>query len=45
VGQAFAWIFIACGFAMMFGVRVPFFGTGIIGGLWLALIGSERPTG
>lgn len=39
LGQAFAWIFIACGFVMMFGVRVPFLGTGIMGGLWLALIG------
>jgi mannose/fructose/N-acetylgalactosamine-specific phosphotransferase system component IIC len=39
LGQAFAWIFIACGFFMMFGLRVPFLGTGIMGGLWLALIG------
>jgi Enoyl-(Acyl carrier protein) reductase len=37
--QAFAWIFIAWGFVMMFGVRVPFLGSGIMGGLWLALIG------
>ncbi|MGH8592473.1 MAG: site-2 protease family protein [Gammaproteobacteria bacterium] len=39
LGRAFALIFIACGFAMMFGVRVPFLGTGVMGGLWLALIG------
>jgi Zn-dependent protease/CBS domain-containing protein len=30
--------FILCGFAMTFGVSVPFFGSGS-GGLWLALIG------
>ena len=39
VGQAFAWLLIATGFAMALGVRVPFFGSGAIGGLWLALIG------
>jgi Zn-dependent protease/CBS domain-containing protein len=39
VGQAFAWLFIACGFAMILGLRVPFFGTGVLGGLWIALIG------
>ncbi len=39
VGQAMAWILIGTGIAMIFGVQVPFFGTGVIGGLWLAFIG------
>jgi Zn-dependent protease len=38
-GRAFAWLLIATGFAMALGVRVPFFGSGLGGGLWLALIG------
>ncbi len=38
-GQAVAWLFIIAGVAMIFGVNVPFFGTGFIGGLWLAFIG------
>jgi Zn-dependent protease len=38
-GRAFAWFLIAAGVAMILGVRVPFFGTGFVGGLWLALIG------
>lgn len=39
VGQAVAWLLIAAGIAMIFGVHVPFFGTGFVGGLWLAFIG------
>ncbi|HMR64129.1 MAG TPA: site-2 protease family protein [Anaerolineae bacterium] len=39
VGQVVAWIFITIGIAMIFGVEVPFFGTGLIAGLWLAFIG------
>ncbi|MBN1217785.1 MAG: site-2 protease family protein [Anaerolineae bacterium] len=39
VGQAVAWIFIAMGIAMIFGFQVPFFGTGLVGGIWLAFIG------
>lgn len=39
VGQGVAWIFILMGAAMIFGVRIPFFGTGLLGGLWLILIG------
>ena len=39
VGQAVAWLFIIAGIAMIFGVRIPFFGTGVISGLWLAFIG------
>ena len=38
-GQTFAWVLIATGFAMILGVSVPLFGSGPIGGLWLALIG------
>lgn len=38
VGQAVAWLFIITGIAMVFGVTVPFFGTGL-SGLWLAFIG------
>jgi Zn-dependent protease len=38
-GQAFAWFLIASGIAMMAGIRVPFFGTGLVGGLWIAFIG------
>src|SRR5690606_25972323 len=38
-GRAVAWLLIATGFAMALGVRVPFFGAGLGGGLWLALIG------
>jgi Zn-dependent protease len=39
VGQAVAWLFIVIGIGMVFGISVPFFGTGLIGGLWLAFIG------
>jgi Zn-dependent protease/predicted transcriptional regulator len=39
VGQAFAWLLIGVGAAMMLGVEVPVFGTGLAGGLWIALIG------
>lgn len=39
LGQMVAWILIGCGFAMIFGIRVPFFGTGVVGGMWIALIG------
>ncbi|HEX9076093.1 MAG TPA: site-2 protease family protein [Anaerolineae bacterium] len=39
VGQGVAWIFIGIGVSMIFGIRVPFFGTGFISGLWLAFIG------
>lgn len=38
-GQAFGLLLIASGFAMIFGVTVPVFGSGPLGGLWLALIG------
>jgi Zn-dependent protease/predicted transcriptional regulator len=39
LGQAFAWFLIAAGFAMILGLHIPVFGTGIVGGLWLCLIG------
>lgn len=39
VGQAVAWLFIFAGISMIFGISIPFFGTGFIGGLWLAFIG------
>jgi Zn-dependent protease len=39
VGQTFGWLFIVMGISMVFGMRVPFFGTGLIGGLWIAFIG------
>jgi len=39
VGQALAWVMIFGGITMAFGARIPFFGTGLGGGLWLAFIG------
>jgi Zn-dependent protease len=39
IGQTFGWIFIVIGISMVFGVHVPFFGTGLASGLWLAFIG------
>ena len=39
VGRAIAWLMIVTGVAMIFGVRLPFFGTGFISGLWLVFIG------
>lgn len=38
-GQLFAWLLMGSGFAMILGLRVPVFGTGLINGLWLAFIG------
>jgi Zn-dependent protease len=39
VGQCVAWILILTGAGMIFGMRVPFFGTGLGGGIWLVFIG------
>jgi Zn-dependent protease/CBS domain-containing protein len=39
VGQAIGWLMIIAGLAMIFGARIPFLGTGFLGGLWLAFIG------
>ena len=38
-GQFVAWTLMALGFAMMLGIRVPFFGVGLMPGVWLAFIG------
>jgi len=39
IGQGIAWMMILAGIAMTFGARIPFFGTGLGNGLWLAFIG------
>ncbi len=39
VGQLVAWAFILAGIAMVFGASIPFLGSGLISGLWLAFIG------
>lgn len=39
MGQAFAWLLMASGVAMMLGLRLPLLGTGGLNGLWLAFIG------
>lgn len=38
-GQAVGWGFVAIGILMIFGIRFPILGGGLIGGLWLAFIG------
>lgn len=38
-GQGFAWLLISAGVAMMLGIALPFFGTGLLAGLWMILIG------
>jgi Zn-dependent protease len=39
IGQLIGWLFITSGAAMAFGAQLPFFGTGLINGLWLVFIG------
>jgi CBS domain-containing protein len=39
IGQIIAWGMIISGIAMIFGVRIPFFGEGLANGVWLILIG------
>jgi Zn-dependent protease len=39
IGQLIAWGLIVAGIAMAFGFQIPFFGTGLLSGLWLAFIG------
>ena len=39
VGQGIAWVMITGGIAMVFGIRIPFFGQGLVNGVWLILIG------
>ena len=38
-GQFFAWLLIVAGLSMLLGLSVPVFGSGVVSGLWLALIG------
>ena len=38
-GQGIAWLMIVAGIGMAFGLSIPFFGTGLGSGLWLAFIG------
>src|SRR5690606_21662509 len=42
-GRAFAWLLIGTGFAMVLGVDVPLFATGLAGGLWRMLVGWFLP--
>jgi Zn-dependent protease len=39
VGQGIAWLMIFGGVSMVFGARIPFFGSGVGSGLWLVFIG------
>jgi Zn-dependent protease/CBS domain-containing protein len=39
VGQGFGWLMIFGGVSMALGASVPFFGSGLINGLWLGFIG------
>jgi Zn-dependent protease/CBS domain-containing protein len=39
IGQGVGWLMILAGLAMVFGANIPILGTGIINGIWLALIG------
>lgn len=39
VGQGIGWLFIVVGVFLAFGASIPFFGTGLIAGLWLVFIG------
>lgn len=39
LGQVIAWALILVGIAMMFGVTIPFLGTGFLNGLWIVFIG------
>lgn len=38
-GKFIAWLFIFAGISMIFGINVPIFGSGIIGGVWITFIG------
>ncbi len=38
-GRAFAWLLMGGGVAMALGLSLPIFGTGLLSGLWLLLIG------
>ena len=39
LGQGIAWMMILAGIAMFFGANVPYIGTGLSNGIWLAFIG------
>jgi Zn-dependent protease/CBS domain-containing protein len=39
VGQLVGWIFVFAGLAMVLGARLPILGSGVGGGVWIALIG------
>jgi Zn-dependent protease/CBS domain-containing protein len=39
IGQGIAWLMIFGGISMAFGVQIPFLGTGLANGIWLAFIG------
>ena len=39
VGQAIAWALIISGIAMVFGIRIPLLGQGLVNGIWLIFIG------
>jgi Zn-dependent protease len=39
ISQGFAWLLMAGGIAMIFGIPVPFFGVGTANGIWIAFIG------
>ncbi len=39
VGRAFALLFVLAGISMILGIRIPFFGRGLVPGLWIACIG------
>jgi hypothetical protein len=38
-GRAFGWVLVFLGAMMVLGATVPLFGTGLLSGLWIALIG------
>lgn len=38
-GQAIGLVLVFAGLAMIFGARLPFFGAGVISGLWISVIG------
>jgi Zn-dependent protease len=39
IGQGIAWLMIIAGISMVFGVQIPFLGSGVANGVWLAFIG------
>ncbi len=39
LGQGIAWSMVVAGSMMMFGLRIPVFGTGLFNGVWLIFIG------